>query len=98
MHEDPFLHGWDVGDDCHARAGNVFIVGYVVDDRAPVLQILGGLMGEFLAVEWVALVGVVGYQLALILPGVVMLATNVWRRADKVITVGRVPIWELPHL
>lgn len=76
MHENPFLHGRDVGDDRHARASKVFIVGYVVDDRAPVLQVPGSLVGEFLAVERVALVGVVGYQLAIVLPVVVVLVID----------------------
>ena len=58
--EDPLLDGRDVRDDGHAGAGEVLVVRNVVDDGAPGLQVGRCLMGEFLAVFGVALVGVVG--------------------------------------
>jgi hypothetical protein len=58
--EDPFLEGLDVVDYRHSGARFVKVVGHVVDDWTPVDQVAGGLVGEFLAVERVALVGVVG--------------------------------------
>jgi hypothetical protein len=67
--EDPFLDGRDVCYDGHAGAGDVLLVGDVVDDGAPGFQVSGGLVGELLAVLGVALVGVVGDELALVLPG-----------------------------
>jgi hypothetical protein len=68
VHEDPFLHGRDVRDDGHAGARDVLVVGDVVDDGAPSLEVGRGLVGELLAVQAVALVGVVGDELALVLP------------------------------
>lgn len=61
VHEDPLVERRDVGYDCHAGAREVFVVGDVVYDWPPGFQVGGGLVGELLAVEGVALVGVVGY-------------------------------------
>lgn len=58
VYEDPLLDGWDEGDDGHAGAIRVGPVGDVVDDGAPGEKVLGDLVGELLAVEGVALVGV----------------------------------------
>lgn len=58
--QNPLLEGWDVGDDGHARAGEVLVIRNVVDNGAPGLQVGRRLMGELLAVFGVALVGVVG--------------------------------------
>jgi hypothetical protein len=58
--EDPFVERRDEGDDGHSGPRNVLVVGDVVDDGAPGFEIGGGLVGEFLAVFGVALVGVVG--------------------------------------
>lgn len=66
--ENPFLHGRDICYDGHARARNIFVVGDVVDDGAPGFEVSGGLMGKLLAMFRVALVRVVSYQLAFILP------------------------------
>jgi hypothetical protein len=59
VHENPFLEGRDEGDDSHAWARNVLVVGDVVDDGAPGLEVGGCLVSELLAVLGVALVGVV---------------------------------------
>ena len=67
VHEDPLVDGFDLGHDRHAGASEVFVVADVVDDRAPVAQVLGPLMGELLAVLGVPLVRVVDDQLVLVL-------------------------------
>ncbi len=56
MHEDPLVQRWDVSYYRHAGAGEVLVVGYVVYDGAPGFEVGGGLVGEFLAVQRVALV------------------------------------------
>ena len=61
MDEDPLVERRDVSYDCHARASEVLVVDDVVDDGAPGAEVGAGLVGELLAVEGVALVGVVGY-------------------------------------
>ena len=61
MNEDPLVERRDVRYNCHARAGEVLVVDDVVYDGAPGAQVGAGLVGELLAVEGIALVGVVGY-------------------------------------
>jgi hypothetical protein len=56
VHEDPLVQRWDVSYYRHAGAGEVLVVGYVVYDGAPGFEVGGGLVGEFLAVQRVALV------------------------------------------
>jgi hypothetical protein len=67
--EDPFFDGRDVGYYRHAGAGDVLVVGYVVDDGAPGFEVAGFLVGELLAVFGVALVRVVGCEGAFVLSG-----------------------------
>jgi hypothetical protein len=58
--ENPLLKRRNEGDDCHARARNVLVVGDVVDDGTPGFEVRRSLMRELLAVLGVALVGIVG--------------------------------------
>jgi hypothetical protein len=68
VNQDPFLERLDVVDDSHARAGLVEVVGDIVDDRAPILQVAGCLVGKLLTVLGIALVRVVSNKLALVWP------------------------------
>jgi len=52
----PFLDRGDVGYDGHSGTGDVLVVGDVVDGGVPGSEVGGDLVGEFLAVERVALV------------------------------------------
>jgi len=61
VHQDPLVERRDVGYDCHARAREVLVVDDIVYDRPPGAEVGAGLVGELLAVEGIALVGVVGY-------------------------------------
>jgi len=65
--EDPLVDWGDVLDVGHSWAGFVEGQGDVVDDWAPVVEVGGDLVGELLAVGGVALVGVVGDYLAVVL-------------------------------
>lgn len=67
VYEDPFLDRWNVLHDGHARAGNVLFVGYIVYDWAPIPEVGRCLVGKLLAVLRVALIRVVGDQLAFVL-------------------------------
>jgi len=68
VHEDPLLDRLDVGQDGHARAGFVEVVGDVFDDGTPVAEVVGDLVGKLLAVLWVALIRVVCNELVLVGP------------------------------
>jgi len=68
VNQDPLLERLDVVNDSHARTGLVEVVGDIVDDRAPILQVAGRLVGELLTVLGIALVRVVSNKLALIRP------------------------------
>jgi hypothetical protein len=67
--QDPLLERLDVVDDSHARTSLVEVVGDIVDDWAPILQVAGGLVGKLLTVLRIALVRVVSNKLALVWPG-----------------------------
>lgn len=69
MDQDPLLERLDVVDDSHARTSLVEVVGDIVDDWAPILQVAGGLVGKLLTVLRIALVRVVSNKLALVWPG-----------------------------
>lgn len=56
--EDPFLHGWDVGDDGHTGTVGVCVVGHVVHHGTPGLEVGGLLVRELLTVLGVALIRV----------------------------------------
>ena len=68
MDQDPLLERLDVVDDSHARTSLVEVVGDIVDDWAPILQVAGGLVGKLLTVLRIALVRVVSNKLALVWP------------------------------
>ena len=68
MDQDPLLERLDVVDDSHARASLVEVVGNIVDDWAPILQVAGRLVGKLLTVLRIALVRVVSNKLALVWP------------------------------
>jgi hypothetical protein len=67
--QNPLLERLDVVNVRHARASLVEIIGNIVHDRAPVDQVARCLVSKLLAMQRVALVRVVGDELAFILPG-----------------------------
>jgi hypothetical protein len=66
--QDPFLERLDVVDDSHAGTGLVEVVGDIVDDWTPILQVAGCLVGELLTVLRIALIRVVSNKLPLVWP------------------------------
>ena len=68
MDQDPLLERLDVVDDSHTRTSLVEVVGDIVDDWAPILQVARRLVGKLLTVLRIALVRVVSNKLALVRP------------------------------
>jgi hypothetical protein len=68
MDQNPLLERLDVVDNSHARTGLVKIVGDIVNDWAPILQVAGRLVGELLTVLRIALIRVVSNKLAFVRP------------------------------
>jgi hypothetical protein len=66
--QDPFLERLDVVNVRHTRASLVEVIGNIVDDWAPVDQVARCLVRKLLTVKRIALVRVVGDELALVLP------------------------------
>lgn len=69
MNKNPLFKWWDVGDHSHTGACRVLVVGDIVDDGAPGLEVAGHLVSELLTVLGIALVRIVGDEPILILPG-----------------------------
>jgi len=59
---------WELGDYRHPRTVGVGLGGDIVNDWAPFLQVSAHLMRELLAMERIALVGVVAYYLMVVEP------------------------------
>jgi len=62
MHQNPLVDRRDVGYHGHPRSRDIQIVGHVVYDGTPGAEIGRHLVGEFLAVFGVALVGIVRHE------------------------------------
>jgi len=72
--KDPLFKWWDIGNNSHTGACRILLIGDIVDDGAPGLQVAGRLVSELLAVLGIALVRIVGDELILVLPGIVRIS------------------------
>lgn len=74
IYKNPFVHGRDVSDDGHAGPVRIGLVGDVVDDGAPGLEVRRLLVGQLLGVLGIALVRVKDANGAVVRPGTPVLA------------------------